>query len=159
MISIRVKKKRWLYDTVEIPGLFEHFRQRRFGGQGSYNTFHCVFLTTNIRCRKYAIHCWPMMRKTPTGVEPLGVGGGGFMWQHHAWLVFGWGQKRRPQGIWVHAATDKSPTMQGIELNTNNPWQEMPNTRCHKEPWFSWILGTGCAMGENWTHGWRSTCT
>jgi len=156
MISIRVKK-RWLCDTVEIPGLFEHLRQCRFG-QGSYNTFHCVLLTTNIRCRKQAIHCWPIMPKTPTGVEPLGVGGEGFMWQHHAWHVFGWGQKRRPQGIGVHATTVKGPTMQGTGWYSNNPWQEMPNTRCHKESWFWEILGTSYAMGEKWTHGW-STCT
>jgi len=34
------------------------------------------------------------------------------------------------------SGTDKGPTMQGTGWDTNNPWQLMPNTRCHKEPWF-----------------------
>jgi hypothetical protein len=30
----------------------------------------------------------------------------------------------------------KGPKMQGTGWDTNNPWQEMHNTRFHKEPWF-----------------------
>jgi hypothetical protein len=83
------------------------------------------------------------MPKTPTGVEPLGVGGlCGIM--HDTSSV-----KDRRGGLKVSGYTrqmTKGP-------NNNNPLQEMQNTRFHKQPWFCGILGTSYAMGGILTHG------